>query len=66
MTATLPWLQIKTWPRDAVISVPTPARFPPRTPGRGMRCLQRLISQGCRLIIRLIIQTIRRDPSRSV
>jgi hypothetical protein len=66
MTATLPWLLIKTWPRDAVISVPRPARFPPRRLGGGMRCPQRLISQECRLIIRLIIQTIQRDPSGSV
>lgn len=65
MTATVAWLLIKDRPRDAVISVPRPVRFPPRRLGRGMGCPQRLISPECRLIIRLIIHTIRLDPSRS-
>jgi hypothetical protein len=61
MTATLPCLLFKARPRDAVSSVPRPDRFPAETVRRGMRCPQRLISPECCLII----QTIRRDPSRS-
>jgi hypothetical protein len=62
MTATLPCLLFKARPRDAVSSVPRPDRFPAETVRRGMRCPQRLISPERRLII----HTIRQDPSGAV